>query len=97
MIDIKTSSGFEVTIDERKTLDFRFLENAVKSAKSSSDIENMEGYMNMISFLFSKKDKDRLINHVADNNDGIADFEALSKEFQEILEIAKKTNSKIKN
>lgn len=95
-MEIKTSSGFKASVNEKKMNDFRFLESMVQTIKGESDLDKMQGYMGMITFLFSKEDKEKLLDHVANKNDGICDIESLGKEFQEILE-ALKEKKEIKN
>lgn len=93
---IKTSTGFTAEVNEKKVNDYRFLEHMVQALKGDGDFEKLQGYMGMVTFLFSKEDKEELLDHVAKNNDGICDTESLSKEFQEILE-ALKEKKDVKN
>lgn len=93
---VKTSTGFTADVNEKKVNDYRFLECTVQAMKGDGDFEKLQGYMGMIKFLFSKEDKEKLLDHVAESNEGICDVESLGKEFQEILE-ALKEKKEVKN
>lgn len=96
MIKVKTSTGFEAEMNEKKVSDYRFLEYTVQSIKGEDDYEKITGFMGMVDSLFSKEDKKRLIDHVAEANNGICDINLLNDEFKEIFETLKE-NKNTKN
>lgn len=97
MIKVTTKTGFEAEVNEGKILDFRFLEKSVETVKGKDDLDKMDANMQMLKMLFSKADKERFLQHVADHNDGIADISAVMNEFTEILDQCKEANQKVKN
>ena len=97
MIKVTTKTGFEVEVNEGKILDFRFLEKSVETVKGKDDLDKMDATMQMLKMIFTKADKERFLQHVADHNDGIADISAVMTEFTEILDQSKEANKKVKN
>nr|DAL20368.1 MAG TPA_asm: hypothetical protein [Caudoviricetes sp.] len=97
MIKVTTKTGFEAEVNEGKILDFRFLEKSVETVKGKDDLEKMDATVQMLKMLFTKADKERFLQHVADHNDGIADISAVMNEFTEILDQCKEANQKVKN
>lgn len=97
MIKVTTKTGFEVEVNEGKILDFRFLEKSVETVKGKDDLDKMDATMQMLKMIFTKADKERFLQHVADHNDGIADISAVMTEFTEILDQCKAANKKVKN
>lgn len=97
MIKVTTKTGFEAEVNEGKILDFRFLEKSVETVKGKDDLEKMDATVQMMKMLFTKADKERFLQHVADHNDGIADINAVMTEFTEILDQCKAANKKVKN
>ena len=97
MIKVTTKTGFEAEVNEGKILDFRFLEQTVETVKGKDDLDKMNATMQMLKMLFTKVDKERFLQHVADHNDGIADISAVMTEFTEILDQCKEANQKVKN
>lgn len=57
----------------------------------------MDATVQMLKMLFTKADKERFLQHVADHNDGIADISAVMDEFTEIMNQCKAANKKVKN
>nr|DAG17118.1 MAG TPA: hypothetical protein [Caudoviricetes sp.] len=97
MIKVTTKTGFEAEVNEGKILDFRFLEKSVETVKGKDDLDKMDATMQMLKMIFTKADKERFLQHVADHNDGIADISAVMTEFTEILDQCKEANKKVKN
>lgn len=97
MIKVTTKTGFEAEVNEGKILDFRFLEKSVETVKGKDDLDKMDATMQMLKMIFTKADKERFLQHVADHNDGIADISAVMTEFTEILDQCKEANNKVKN
>lgn len=97
MIKVTTKTGFEAEVNESKILDFRFLEQTVETVKGKDDLDKMDATMQMLKMIFTKADKERFLQHVADHNDGIADISAVMTEFTEILDQCKEANKKVKN
>ena len=97
MIKVTTKTGFETEVNEGKILDFRFLEKSVETVKGKDDLDKMDATMQMLKMIFTKADKERFLQHVADHNDGIADISAVMTEFTEILDQCKEANNKVKN
>lgn len=97
MTKVKTKSGFEVEVDTRKVVDFRFLKSFVKVAKGATDVDKLDAYISMVEFLFSKDDCDRFYDHIAEQHEGIVETDAVTQEFNEIIEACKETNDKVKN
>lgn len=97
MAKIKTKSGFEVEVDTRKVVDFRFLESVVAVAKGATDVDKLQAYISMTKFMFSKEDREKFFEHLAEKNDGIVEIEAVTQEFNEIIEACKEANDKVKN
>ena len=97
MIKVTTKTGFEAEVNEGKILDFRFLEKSVETVKGKDDLDKMDATIQMLKMIFTKADKERFLQHVADHNDGIADISAVMTEFTEILDQCKEANNKVKN
>ena len=97
MIKVTTKTGFEAKVNESKILDFRFLEQTVETVKGKDDLDKMDATVQMLKMLFTKSDKERFLQHVADHNDGIADISAVMDEFTEIMNQCKAANKKVKN
>ncbi len=82
MIKGTTESGFEFKIDESALDDYELLE------LFSEVDENPLIVPKVIKKMLGKKQKDRLVEHIRDEN-GIAKASALTKELGEILKASK--------
>ena len=80
----KTKSGFEFSCDDRIFSDWRFT-MAVSKTQNGTDLERLAGAEQMIELLLGKSEYERLIAHIASNNDGFVPAEAVMGEVTEIL------------
>lgn len=80
---IKTKSGFECKVNEKKAADWRFVKYlAMCDSKDESDM--LKGITSAVPFLLGKDGEDALIKHLEDE-DGIVSSEAMMTEFKEIM------------
>jgi hypothetical protein len=79
---IKTESGFVCDLNPKKVKDWRFIKLLAK-ADEESELGSMSATTQLLSFLLSKEDEERLYKFV--EKDEVADFEDVVKIFKEIL------------
>jgi hypothetical protein len=91
MIEGKTSSGFEFTVDERILEDWSLVE-AISMADSDDESEQIRGLMNLVKIVLGDQ-FDALKKHIADRNDGYVPSPEVSATIVEII----KTSRAIKN
>lgn len=93
MITGTTKSGFEYKIDERILVDYRYVRKATKLAKEADSDENemnvIGGMFELIDMVLGEEQAEKLADHVAKQNDGIANIEVVQKEFFEITSSVK--------
>ena len=87
-----TKSGFEYNIDERILTDWRFTTAAAK-AGSGSDVEVLSAAQKMVEMMLGEEQLNKLVDHIASQNDGFVPTDALMNTAKEIIE----ANKKIKN
>ena len=83
---IKTKSGFECNMNERRLKDWRYVKAAARM-NSGDESEIAMGLTFAIPFLLGDAGENALMDHVADP-DGTVDSEKLIMEFLEITQIA---------
>lgn len=82
---ITTKSGFKFEFDERLASDYRMIESINKAENSDDPNEKIAGTVETVNFLFGK-DKKRLMEHLANKNDGFVPQEALKEELLSVFE-----------
>lgn len=89
MIEVKTKSGFECSVNPRIKNDWAYLEHMGKlqslTKKKDPDPSQMLNEVSWLMEFVLKDDKDRLIDHVRKNNEGIADVFVIISELVEII------------
>lgn len=91
MVQGKTKTGFEYSIDERIVKDYRYVRALAKLNKG----DNIDKFLafDQISTLMLGNKVDDLICHVEKLNDGYASIEAIGAEMTEIIEACSPKNS----
>ena len=84
MVNGRTSSGFEYTIDERRVRSWGMIKKIAKMQDTKSDIAVYGIAIELISDLLGDEQEQRLIDHVTQLY-GYDDAEVVSKEFFEII------------
>lgn len=87
---IKTKSGFECTINERRLKDWRYIKAVAKmneAIKNQDESEAAKVLTFTIPFLLGEDGEAALMSHVEDE-DGIVDSERFVSEYIEITQIA---------
>ncbi|MBO7423206.1 MAG: hypothetical protein J6T99_07470 [Oscillospiraceae bacterium] len=87
-----TKSGFEFAVDPRILTDWRFT-MAVAKTQSGKDIEKLAGVEQMASLLLGDEQYQKLLEHVAEQNQGFVPAEAVIAEMTEIMEAAKEVKN----
>lgn len=80
-----TKTGFEYQIDERILTDWRFTLALTKCQKSQG-MAQLEGAQDMVRLMFGEEGLEKLMNHIAGQNDGFVPAEAVMGTVQEIFE-----------
>lgn len=85
MIEGKTSSGFEFSVNENIKKDWRFVK-AISMAGSTkgNELTNVEGLTDLVTLLLGPAGEERLCQHLA-QDDGTVPIERVSDEVREIL------------
>lgn len=84
MVNGRTSSGFEYTIDERRVRSWSMIKKIAKMQETKSDIAVYGIAIELIEDLLGEEQEQRLIDHVTRIH-GYDDAEIVSKEFFEII------------
>lgn len=79
---IKTESGFECSVNEKKAKDWRFIKY-LAMCDSKDESEMLRGITLAVPFLLGADGEQKLISHV--EKDGVASAEDIMKEFKDIL------------
>ena len=88
---IKTKSGFEVNINERRLKDWRYIKAAAKMS-GGNEAEITEAISFAVPFLLGEEGEKALMEHVADDEE-IVDAERLIAEY---IEITQRAGEKVK-
>lgn len=91
---IKTKSGFECEINERKFSDWRYLEASTK-VNSTDTKAILDGIVFLVPFILGEDGKNALMNHLKDD-DGIVETASILAEFREIEDLVGKKVKKSK-
>lgn len=94
MVSGKTSTGFEFKVNEKVLNDWRFV-TAIADSDSEDETRAMQGVTQMVRLLLDKKSEQALIKHVEDE-DGIANIDAMMVEIRDIFKIIGDTNANSK-
>lgn len=81
---VVTKSGFACEINEEKMKDWRFIK-ALALCDSEDESEALQGATHAVPFLFGKEGEEKLIDFVAQKNNGIASTLEILKIFREIV------------
>lgn len=96
MINGKTQTGFEFSMDERVLEDWSFLQ-AIADADSGEDSRVIKGITELAGMIAGKDGMKKLIQHVKEHNEGYAPVTEVEKEIIDIInqskEIKKSTSS----
>ncbi len=88
MVNGKTSTGFEFTVDERKAKDWELIEIVADMQKADNDMHVYASVISVINFLIGEDQKERLKEHCR-RLYGYADAEQITKEVFEIVGAAR--------
>lgn len=83
MMNIETSSGFTCKVNEQKLKDWRYIRTSTKIARSTDDIEIINGIDFLFRFLLGDEQTDALIEHLCDD-DGVVGTDVIINEFRSI-------------
>ena len=86
----KTKSGFEFSYDERILTDWEYLTLLRKLTSDDGSVSNTEKLavtQDMFTVLLGEEQTKKLIEHVRKNNDGFATIEAITEEFNEVIQL----------
>lgn len=95
MITGTTSQGFKFKVNEKLLNDWRFVK-AIRRSESDDQGERLLGVTDIIYMLLGEEQSDKLAEHIAEQNNGIAPVDSMYKAVIEILNICKEKNEKIK-
>lgn len=87
-----TKSGFEYSVDPRILTDWRFT-MAVAKTQNGGDFEKLAGVEETAKLLIGDDQYKKLLQHVADRNDGFVPADAVVAEMTEIMENAKEVKN----
>jgi len=97
MVEGKTSSGFEFTIEESVLDDFLFM-RAFKRANSSDPEDQVNGSVDLIRIIFNnEKEEERYYKHLAKLHGGRVPADVIGQELGEIFEIVNNSGEEGKN
>ena len=91
MIEGKTRTGFKYKIDERVANDWRLLD-AMRKVINGGLMEKVAAVADMIDFLLGEN-KEKLMEHIAANNDGFMPSDKLEEELFDIIKGARETKN----
>ena len=83
---IKTKSGFECNVNERRLKDWRYVKAAAKLS-SNNESEIVEALTFAVPFLLGEDGEAELMKHVEDE-EGVVDSEKMVAEYIEVTQIA---------
>lgn len=85
MIEGKTSSGFEFSVNENIKTDWRFVKAISKAGSSKgNEIVNIEGLVDLVTLLLGPDGEERLCTHLQ-REDGTISLHLVNVEVREIL------------
>lgn len=84
-MDVKTRSGFECKVNERKLKDWRFAK-ALAKCDSGDESKVLDGLTFVVPFLLGEDGEESLMKHVEDA-DGIVSTENVISEIRNIIEL----------
>ncbi|MBQ1574430.1 MAG: hypothetical protein IIZ78_25190 [Clostridiales bacterium] len=84
-MDVKTRSGFECKVNERKLKDWRFAK-ALAKCDSGDESKVLDGLTFVVPFLLGEDGEESLMKHVEDA-DGIVSTESVISEIRNIIEL----------
>lgn len=84
-MDVKTRSGFECKVNERKLKDWRFAK-ALAKCDSGDESKVLDGLTFVVPFLLGEDGEESLMKHVEDA-DGIVSTETVISEIRNIIEL----------
>lgn len=97
MIEGTTNSGFNFSIPNGLTEDFRLLK-AYKDIRDGDEEKKVDAAIDLVSVIFSDDDEEkRFYEHLAKQNGGRVPSPVLFKELFEIVNIAKDKDKETKN
>ena len=91
---IKTKSGFECNVNEKKAKDWRFIK-LLALCDSGDESDALKGITQAVPFLLGDKGEASLMEHVS--KDGIASAEDIMIEFKEIMMQVGNASTETKN
>lgn len=91
MIKGKTKSGFKFEFDERIKNDWRLMD-AIGRATSTDMMTQIAATSDLVDLLLGS-DKEKLMEHIMQRNDGFIPSEELEKELFEIISYSKATKN----
>lgn len=91
MIKGKTKSGFKFEFDERIKNDWRLMD-AIARATSTEMMTQIAATSDLVDLLLGS-DKEKLMEHIMQRNDGFIPSEELEKELFEIISYSKATKN----
>ena len=97
MITVKTSNGFEYSIDERTLNDYEFVESIVLAENGENPREKMVAAIKLANYLLGAEGKKILLAKIKKENDGWVPQEKVYEEVFEIIREIMKQNAKAKN
>lgn len=83
MVQGKTKTGFEYSIDERIVKDYRYV-RALAKLKKGDNIDKFLAFDRISTLMLGNKVED-LITHIENLNDGYAPIDAIGAEITEII------------
>lgn len=86
-----TKSGYKFDIDNRILKDWRFVSALTRCRQSKTEMEKLDGIMEMTRLLFGDKFEEYLA-FIASKNDGYCPAEVIMTEVSEIFESANVKN-----
>lgn len=84
-MDVKTRSGFECKVNERKLKDWRFAK-ALAKCDSGDESKVLDGLTFVVPFLLGEDGEESLMKHVEDA-EGIVSTETVISEIRDIIEL----------
>lgn len=81
---IKTKSGFKFELDERVLNDYRLVRAIARADDKNNPHNVLGGLVDLVSLIF-RKDEQRLMEHIAEKNDGFVDQERIKEEIADVF------------
>lgn len=96
MITGTTSSGFEFTASENIQKDFRFVKYfAAAQSEKTPAADKVDATVKLVSLVLGEQEE-AFIQHIADQNDGVADVDQVGYELGEIIRISSEKSETVK-